>query len=236
LGLGDGADDELYPASSIVMAEEEAEAVSGKVPLYLYFANEDNTRLKLEVRYISAGDAKKDTGQMAGVVIEELIKGPADTDGYKPTIPAGAKLRSPVVIKDGIATVDMSIEFKTQHPGGKDAEKLTIYSIVNSLTELRGIEKVKFTIDGKVAKEYMGYFKFDAPFPRNTRLIDKDTTPKKTKTDAKQDKQDKQEKKSDSPDKKNKSGTVTDDGETKETESEDVIEETFDGEELEPLE
>jgi spore germination protein GerM len=51
---------------------------------------------------------------------------------------------------------------------------MTIYSIVNSLTELDGIEKVKFLIDGKTEKEYMGNFKFDALFPRSTQLISKD--------------------------------------------------------------
>jgi germination protein M len=225
LGL-DESEDELRPVSSIVMGDEEAEAVSGKVPVYLYFANEDNTKLKLEVRYISAEAAKKDVGQMAGVVIEELIKGPTDTETYKATIPEGSKLRSPVVIKDGIATVDMSGEFKTRHPGGKDAEKLTIYSIVNSLTELKGIKKVKFTIDGKVLKEYMGNFKFDNPFPRSTGVISKEVPDKKSKPDLKKD------------EKKNGKGIGPIEGETiGEGGSGDGAEETFEGqEELEPLE
>ena len=92
----------------------------------------------------------------------------------KRTVPAEAKLRSPVSIKNRVATVDFSKEFKTKHPGGKDAEKMTIYSIVNSLTELEEIEKVKFLIDGKEQQEYLGNFKFDALFPRSTQLISKD--------------------------------------------------------------
>ncbi len=37
-------------------------------------------------------------------------------------------------------------------------KKMTIYSIVNSLTEIDGIQKVKFTIAGKAQKEYLGEF------------------------------------------------------------------------------
>jgi len=173
LGLKDDAEDELRPVSSVVIGEEEASRLTDKTPVRLYFANEDNTKLKLEIRYIDSAEAKKSTSHLASLIVGELIKGPS-ADGLKPTVPSEAKLASPVSINGKVATVDLSKEFKTKHPGGKDAEKLTIYSIVNSLTELEEIEKVKFTIDGKVQKEYMGNFKFDAPFPRSPQLIAKD--------------------------------------------------------------
>ena len=52
-------------------------------------------------------------------------------------------------IKDGVATVNLTKDFVDKHPGGKDAERLTLYSIVNSLTEVKDIQKVKFLINGK---------------------------------------------------------------------------------------
>jgi germination protein M len=174
MGLQSGSEDELRPVSSIVIGEDEAKKLTDKVPIHLYFANEDNTKLKLEVRYIPLTDAKQGTSHLASVIVRELIKGPSADTGYKSTIPAGTTLRTPVSISSRIATVDMSKEFKSKHPGGKDAEKMTIYSIVNSLTELADIEKVKFTIAGKVEKEYMGSFQFNAPFPRSTSLISKE--------------------------------------------------------------
>ncbi len=175
LGL-QSSDDELHPVSSIVMGEDEAKKLTDKVPVHLYFANEDNTKLKLEIRYIPVSEAKQSTSHLASVIVKELIKGPSKDSGYKSTIPAGTLLRTPVAVKDGIATVDLSNEFKSKHPGGKDAEKMTIYSIVNSLTELKDIQKVKFTIAGKVQKEYMGNFQFDVPFPRSASLISKETS------------------------------------------------------------
>ncbi len=174
LGLQESSDEELRPVSSIIIGEAEASKLTDKTPIRLYFANKDNTKLKLEIRYVDDPDAKKNLSNLASTVINELIKGPTDNATFLRTVPAEAKLRSPVSISGKVATVDMSKEFKTKHPGGKDAEKMTIYSIVNSLTELEGIEKVKFTIDGKAQKEYMGNFKFDAVFPRSVQLISKD--------------------------------------------------------------
>lgn len=183
LGLQGGSEDELRPVSSIVIDEAAAKELTDKVPIHLYFANEDNTKLKLEVRYIPVSDAKQGTSHLASVIVRELIKGPSADTGYKATIPTGTTLRTPVSISSRVATVDMSKEFKTKHPGGKDAEKMTIYSITNTLTELTDIQKVKFTIAGKVEKEYMGNFQFNAPFPRNTSLISKDTEKKTTVTE-----------------------------------------------------
>lgn len=174
LGLQKSIDDELWPVSSIIIGEAEASKLTDKTPLRLYFANEDNTKLKLEIRYIDSTDVKKSLSNMATAVVNELIKGPSDETSFRRTVPAEAKLREPVSISNKVATVDFTKEFKSKHSGGKDAEKMTIYSIVNSLTELEGIEKVKFLIEGKEEKEYLGNFKFDALFPRSTQLISKD--------------------------------------------------------------
>jgi hypothetical protein len=176
LGLQGSQDDELRPVSSIVIGETEASKLTDKTPLRLYFANADNTKLKLEIRYVGTAEVKKSDVTLATAVMNELIKGPSDNTAFKSTIPAETKLVSPIQIENKVATVNLSKEFKTKHPGGKEAERMTIYSIVNSLTELEGIEKVKFTIDGKSQKEYMGNFKFDALFPRSTQLIGKDAS------------------------------------------------------------
>jgi len=171
LGIEKDGFDELQPASSVAIGEEEAKKLSDKVPIHLYFANEDSSKLKLEVRHIPVSEAKKSVNNLAGIVVNELIKGPTKK-GLKPTIPEGTKLiKSSVPIKAGVATVNLSKDFVDKHPGGKDAERLTIYSIVNSLTEIKDIQEVKFLINGKVFETYKGNFKFDAAFPRNVSII-----------------------------------------------------------------
>jgi len=181
LGLQKSSNDELTPASSIVMGETEASSINDKVPVHLYFSNAEGTKLKLEVRYIPMTDAKKSVNHLAGVIVKELINGPLEA-GLKPTIPKGTALRATVKISKGIATVDLTKDFVDKHPGGETAEKLTIYSIVNSLTELKDVEKVKFLIGGKQQADYKGNFQFDMPFPRNVPVISSDTTIPSTST------------------------------------------------------
>ncbi len=173
IGLLKG-NDETTPVSSIVLNEEEAQKLTDKMPVRLYFTNNDNSKLFLEIRYIPMAEAKKGTSALAAAILEELIKGPAKGSGLKPTIPEGTKLLLPVNIEASVATVNLSKEFVDNHPGGKAAERMTIYSIVNSLTELVDIQKVEFLIEGKSREEYKGSFQFNMPFPRNEPLISKE--------------------------------------------------------------
>lgn len=182
--LGLAGEDELQPASSIIMGEEEAQAISDKVPIHLYFTNADNKKLVLEVRYITLEEAKKSTASVASLVVKELISGPSKTSGLIKTIPDGTKLVNSVSVSSGVATVNLSKEFISNHPGGKDASAVTIYSVVNSLTELKDISKVKFTIDGKAQADFKDAFKFNSPFPRNDALISKDTSNEKADTSS----------------------------------------------------
>lgn len=52
-------------------------------------------------------------------------------------------------------------------------EKLTIYSIVNSLTEVNTVNKVQFLIEGEKINEYNGDMDFSKTFERNNELIRK---------------------------------------------------------------
>lgn len=187
-----GDNDEISPVSSIALSESEAQQIADKSPISLYFANEDGTKLKLEMRYVPMSELKKPANEIASLIVRELINGPSKGSGLKPTLPAETKLRS-VKINGDVATVDLSKEFKEKHPGGKAAEQLTIYSIVNSLTELKEISQVKFKIDGKTSKEFKGAFKFDNAFPRSTSLISKETTNLVKPNNADEDKKDKDE-------------------------------------------
>ena len=52
MGMQEIQDNELRPVSSIIIGENEASQLTDKTPIRLYFANEDNTKLKLEIRDI----------------------------------------------------------------------------------------------------------------------------------------------------------------------------------------
>jgi germination protein M len=164
--------DELTPASSLTMGEDEAGGLKDKTPVQLYFINAEDTKLSAETRYVSTADAGKGSEYLATVVLKELISGPAKGSLLKASVPKETKVHSNVTIKDGVATVDLSKEFISKHPGGKKNEQLTLYSIVNTLTEIKDIKSVQFRIDGKVTKEFKGSYKMDIQYPRATHLID----------------------------------------------------------------
>ncbi len=168
--LGLKGEDELQPVSSVVMNEDEAMKLTDKMPISLYFATEDSAKLKLEVRYVDMKEAKKSVNNLAGLIVKELIAGPKDS-GLKATIPEGTQLLGNVAIDAKVATVNLSKEFVDKHPGGEAAARLTIYSIVNSLTEINEIERVKFLVNGKSTEDFKGAYKLSSAFPRTVALI-----------------------------------------------------------------
>ncbi|HHY42462.1 MAG TPA: GerMN domain-containing protein [Thermoanaerobacterales bacterium] len=106
----------------------------------LYYTNESNSEILTEKRTVKISKDKT----LPQLAVEELLKGP-ETNGLKSTIPEGTKLLN-LNVKDKIATVNLSEDF-TGFPGTM-AESLAIISIVNTLTDLEGIEQVQILVDG----------------------------------------------------------------------------------------
>lgn len=130
----------------------------------LYFSDETGEKLVSEIRRVTIPKGEV----MEKLVVSELIKGPKKENNV-PTIVDGTKIIS-VETKEGVCFVNLSKEFIDKHPGGNTAELLTIYSVVNSLTELANINKVQFLIDGE-KKEIFKHSVFNEPFERDTSLI-----------------------------------------------------------------
>lgn len=168
--------DELTPTSSVTMGDTQASAIKDKTLIKLYFIDEQGNKLAPETRYIDNTEASKGNAYLATVILKELIKGPSKESQLKASIPEGTKVHSDVTIKDGVATVDLSKEFISKHPGGKKNEQLTLYSIVNTLTEIKEIKTVQFKIEGKVQKEFKGNYQIDVAYPRTSYLISSQPT------------------------------------------------------------
>lgn len=100
---------------------------------------------------------------------EAIIK-EVNPDLVCPTLPKGTRVRQ-LEIKEGICYVDFNKSFQSKHPGGEIEERLTIYSIVNTLTELNDIDKVQFLIDGEKVEEYQGFIDFSQTFSRDDSII-----------------------------------------------------------------
>lgn len=139
---------------------------NGKIHIILYFPDNTQSYLIPEDRI-----AKFDTS-LEKTIVNELIKGPYA--GLKSPIPGGTRLLK--VSREGdIVTVNLSEEFKKNHPGGSTGELMSIYSIVNSLTEIPGINSVLFKIEGRLQDTLAGHMTFNKPISRNRAILNKNT-------------------------------------------------------------
>ena len=145
--------------SNVIITPEISAETTEYAILTLYFANSNYTDLQTEERVIevNANQTSEKT------VLEQLIAGPEGTD-VQATVPLETKIRDVTTTKDGICYVNLSNDFVTKHAGGEMAEKLTIYSIVNSLCELDHVDKVQFLIEGKKVDRFKEYLEIKTPF------------------------------------------------------------------------
>lgn len=125
----------------------------------LYFSNEEATGLDVEERKIEVNPNEP----LEKYIVEQLIKGPSEGTKLYATIPSETKIRD-IKTVEGICYVDLSAEFVSKHSGGSTGETLTIYSIVNSLTELDTVKKVQFLIEGEKQEAFKGHIDFSKPF------------------------------------------------------------------------
>lgn len=130
----------------------------------LYFSNAEASNLVSEIRRVKVPKGES----MEKIIVSELIKGPQREKMYK-TVPQETKIRS-VETKDGVCFVNLSSDFITKHSGGNAAELLTVYSIVNSLTELANVEKVQFLIEGE-KKDVFVHMIFNEPIARDISMV-----------------------------------------------------------------
>ncbi|MDD3839075.1 MAG: GerMN domain-containing protein [Clostridia bacterium] len=130
----------------------------------LYFAEQNAENLIPEYRAIEMG-----IKSVARRAIQELINGPKNEKLF-PTIPEGTQLLS-ISIKDEICYVNFSNEIIDNHKGGSAGEAMTIYSIVNTLTQFDSIDKVQILVDDKARETLAGHIAIDQPIARNAKLI-----------------------------------------------------------------
>ena len=101
-----------------------------------------------EERTINAGNAETAVLNAA----RELLKGPVQPHHY-PVIPGGTKLLD-VEIYQNLAKINLSQEFLENSLESSILDEYVIYTIVNTVTEIPGIDGVIFYIEGKRIKVY----------------------------------------------------------------------------------
>lgn len=90
--------------------------------------------------------------------------------GLVAPLPKGTELLD-AKIKDGIATISLSKNFKSNFEGGATGEQMVLYSIVNSLTSLPDVKSVEFLLEGQQTVAILGALDTSSPVKRNESLI-----------------------------------------------------------------
>ncbi len=121
--------------------EEDVDSATNEktIKVSLFFPTNDNSALKIEEREIRVED-----GAILKASVLALAEGPK-TAGLRNPIPEGTELLG-ISIKDKVAVVDFSEEFL--HTSGLE-EVTARLSVVNTLTQINGIEKVRLHIEGE---------------------------------------------------------------------------------------
>ena len=146
--------------NEIIPEEEISEEQMRQTIVSLYFYNESSKSLVSEGRLI---DAKELIQEPYKKLMELLIEGPQNTSLSK-TIPDGTRVNK-AELRGETLYLDLSKEFIENHQGGEEQESITIYSIVNTMTNLTEVNAIKILIDGKENQAFKdNKIKFDDPF------------------------------------------------------------------------
>lgn len=155
--LGPFAASDFVDSISNINAYETAE-------LTLYFADDSGTMLLPETRTVTY---RMDT-PIEQLVVEQLIAGPQGA-GHKAVISPDTRLLS-LSVNENICYLNFSREFLTAIPD--EDPYLTIYSLVNSLSELISVQRVQIAVEGSKDILLRDTISLDTLFERNLDYLD----------------------------------------------------------------
>lgn len=129
----------------------------------LYFGTKDAEGIAPETRFMPRSQADLEGRLLA------LIEGPQDPRLTR-SVPRSTTVRS-VRVEGNRAVVDFGPEIVADHWGGSAGELITVYSVVNTLTEYDGIDEVDWRIEGAGVESLVGHYDLRYPVSRNESFI-----------------------------------------------------------------
>jgi spore germination protein GerM len=135
-------------------------------------SNEKDNNINLKLYFDSSSSNQKPEiaveerlihqDEMLGeIIMQELIKGPSIESKLKPIFPNETKLLS-FSIKDEIAYINLSSQANISMSLAK--EEACLKSMVNSLTQITTIKKIKIMIENKDVELFGGNYDVSKPF------------------------------------------------------------------------
>lgn len=147
--------------------EDESSRVERQISVKLFFQAADRPGLVIEERSVPFA---ADLADQMRAVVEELVRG--SRSGLQPTLDPGTRVLEVFVSARGVAYVDLSKEAQAVAAGGSEAEMITVYSIVNSLTaNFPAIKRVQILVEDKPATTLAGHVDLTRPLPPDMTLL-----------------------------------------------------------------
>jgi len=163
----DGAEAASSAAAAAAAKEEAAGEVERKINVKLFFQAADRPGLVIEERSVTFST---DLSRQLRDVVEELVRG--SKMGLGPTLAPQTKVLDVFVTARGVAYVDLSKDVVTGHPGGSEAERMTVYSVVNSLgTSFPAVKRVQILIEDRPAQTLAGHVDLTRPLPPDLTVL-----------------------------------------------------------------
>lgn len=134
-----------------------------RTELTLYFANAEGDKLQAEKREV----VHNINTSMARVVLEELIKGPQQSE-LAPTLDPNTKLLN-VSVNENVCYLNFDVSFLNNSLEVRDY--IPVYSIVNSLSEVPNINRVQITVNGSQDVTFRDSISLNTMFERNLDYI-----------------------------------------------------------------
>ena len=129
--------------TEITPGEEMTEIQERQTIISLYYINIETNTLVPEARVIDVKDLLENPYK---TLLENLML-ESKNERLKSSIPEGTKINNAILNGDTVE-LDLSKEFVENLEKNEDKINLSIYSIVNTLTELNEVNYVKISIDG----------------------------------------------------------------------------------------
>jgi spore germination protein GerM len=163
---------EATPPVTAAKAEEpQVEVPLEKAVVTLYFPSATGDELVAETREIVDTKRPADRGAQ---ILAALLEGPK-AEGALAVFPPGTTLRQLWVRDDGNAYADFSEELMGAASGGSSDEILTVYAIVNSLTQnVPAIRRVGVLVSGRERVTF-GHLDLSRPLAPDLTLAAKTT-------------------------------------------------------------
>jgi spore germination protein GerM len=153
--------------SAVAPAPAAPPAPGRKIKARLFYVAEGGTKLTSVERDVAYGDgpveqAREIVAAQIAPVVEPLVS----------AVPPGTVLRAVFITEGGEAYIDLSQDVVSAHPGGTVNELLTVYTLVNALTEnLPAVTAVQVLVDGKEVETLSGHVDLRRPLAKNLTWI-----------------------------------------------------------------